>query len=127
LADSLEALVSTLADHARNDPNFARALGAALQELGGSSPLTNGERPRRKGGRRPPGPFDPFETYSEGVGALRARLETCDVDQLKDIVAEHGMDYDRLAMKWKTTERLIERIVETVETRVRKGEAFRPR
>ena len=48
-----------------------------------------------------------------------------DTEQLKDIVAEHGMDTAKLAMKWKSSERLIEFIVSTVEARADKGRAFR--
>ena len=34
-----------------------------------------------------------------------------DVDQLKDVVAQHQMDRAKLAMKWRTPERLIDLIV----------------
>jgi len=47
------------------------------------------------------------------------------LDQLRDIVAEHGMDNDRLAMKWKDSHRVIDRIVERVVDRSEKGSAFR--
>lgn len=35
------------------------------------------------------------------------------------------MDHDRLAMKWKNSDRVIERILEKVQTRSTKGSAFR--
>lgn len=57
---------------------------------------------------------------------LRERLATLDLEALRDIVAEHGMDHDRLAMKWKDNGRVIDRIVEKVATRTAKGSAFRP-
>jgi hypothetical protein len=34
------------------------------------------------------------------------------------------MDHDRLALRWKNPQRLIERIVETVITRSQKGDVF---
>ena len=40
------------------------------------------------------------------------------------MIAEHGMDRDKLAMKWKTPDRLIERIVDTVRSRSAKGDVF---
>ncbi|MFG2683889.1 hypothetical protein ACGFYH_34245, partial [Streptomyces sp. NPDC048392] len=49
------------------------------------------------------------------------------LEQLRDIIAEHGMDHDRLAMKWKDPQRVIDRIVERVESRTAKGAAFRGR
>ena len=56
---------------------------------------------------------------------LRDALKPLTVEQLKDIVAAYGMYQDKLAMKWTTSSRLIERIVETSITRARKGDAFR--
>jgi hypothetical protein len=35
------------------------------------------------------------------------------------------MDRSKLAMKWKTKDRLVELIVSTVASRARKGDAFR--
>ena len=52
---------------------------------------------------------------------------TLDLEQLRDIVAEHGMDHDRLAMKWKDRQRVITRVVERVAARTAKGSAFRGR
>jgi hypothetical protein len=80
----------------------------------------------RAGGRRTAPVFDPFVIYREdGLEALRQRLEDLSVEQLKDIIAEHGMDRDKLAMKWKTPDRLVERITMTVSSRAQKGDVFR--
>jgi hypothetical protein len=128
LAAALESLLDVVANEAAANTKFADALGTALAEItagpgghGARSPRPNS----RRGGRRPPGPFDPFEVYASGESELRRRLGECDVEALKDIVSEHGMDHDRLALKWKSPERLIERIVDTVAARSRKGDAFR--
>jgi hypothetical protein len=56
---------------------------------------------------------------------LRNRLRQLSLDQLRDIIAEYGMDPDKLAMKWKSTERLVDRIVEVARGRSTKGDAFR--
>ena len=47
------------------------------------------------------------------------------VEELKDIVADHGMDPGKLVMKWKSPDRIIDRIVEISVGRTRKGDAFR--
>ena len=78
-------------------------------------------RPRR----RKPGPFDPMALHRENPNSLRPRLEALAIDELKDIIAEHGMDRSKLAMKWKTKERLVDLIVTTVKSRSEKGDAFR--
>jgi hypothetical protein len=56
---------------------------------------------------------------------LRNRLGSLDLEQLRDILAEHRLDHDRLAMKWKDPARVIDRIVERVAARASKGSAFR--
>ncbi len=55
--------------------------------------------------------MDPFEIYRRDPVALRPALEQLDIEQLKDVVAQYAMDARRLALKWKTPERLIERAV----------------
>lgn len=69
--------------------------------------------------------LDPFAAYAAGKERLRESLAALNVEQLKDIVAGYSMDSARLALKWKTPERLIDLIVSTVETRLKKGDAFR--
>lgn len=105
----------------RRDPGLAQRIERALGEAKRQHP-----RSGRPSHRRQPGPVDPFAVHeSGGQQKLRLELEQLDVEQLKDIVAEHGMDRTKLAMKWKTPGRLIELIVETVVARAKKGDAFR--
>jgi hypothetical protein len=119
LADALAGLVQTVADEALRTPRFANALSAAA--LGDAADV----KPRRTG-RRAPGVIDPFAVYGEtGESGLRQHLGELDLEQLRDIVAEHGMDHDRLAMKWKDSGRVIDRIVDKVAARAAKGSAFR--
>ncbi|NNC27860.1 hypothetical protein HKM21_01060 [Longimicrobium terrae] len=80
---------------------------------------------RKRTGRRAAGVLDPFAVDQEGDGVLRARLAALSLDELKDIVAEHGMDPSKLAMKWKKPDRLVDLIATTVRERLHKGDAFR--
>lgn len=75
--------------------------------------------------RRAPGLFDPMTVYREQPETLKPRLEGLEIEQLKDIIAEHGMDRAKLAMKWQKKDRLIELIITTIQTRTQKGDAFR--
>jgi hypothetical protein len=61
----------------------------------------------------------------QGENALRGALTPLNVEQLKDIVAEYGMDTSKLALKWKSRDRLQDLIVATVRDRLAKGDAFR--
>ena len=79
----------------------------------------------RKSNRRKPGAFDPLAVFRESPNDLKPRLEALGVEELKDIIAEQGMDRSKLAMKWKTKERLVDLILSQVKARVEKGDAFR--
>jgi hypothetical protein len=128
LARRLDRVFAAVAGQAANNPDFAAALIAAIGDAPAPKPGTAMSRPPavRKGHRRAPGPFNPYAVLAaDGEEGLRKRLADCDAEELKNIIAEHGMDHDRLAMKWKTTDRLTGRIVETTISQTRKGEAFR--
>lgn len=125
LAGQLVRLFTAIATEAGRAPRLANALTRALRE---PSPAQDESRPAgaRSGNRRNAGPFDPFTVHAEGgEQLLRERLISLSLDQLRDIIAEHGMDNDRLAMKWKDPQRVIDRIVERVNSRSEKGSAFR--
>jgi hypothetical protein len=120
LAQQLSNLLHAAAEEAGNNPAFAAALSKALSVRAAAGTRT--KRPHR----RAAGPFDPFAVMNEaGEIGLRAKLGELDLGQLRDIVAEHGMDHDRLALRWKDPGRLIDRIVEKVNGRNSKGSAFR--
>ncbi|MFF9020670.1 hypothetical protein [Streptomyces eurythermus] len=126
LARSLMLLAEVVAEEAARTPRFSRALTKALAAAVPAGPERASERGRNRSRRRAKGLLDPFAVFTEvGPEGLRKRLGTLDLEQLRDIIAEHGMDYDRLAMKWKDPQRVMERIVERVEARSAKGSAFR--
>ncbi|BDB59671.1 MULTISPECIES: hypothetical protein [Rhodococcus] len=134
-AGALVALVQVIADEAARTPRFAKALAGALSVTADpSAPIpapTPVARPAAartsaRRSRRAPGAFDPFVVYREsGEATLRERLSSLGVEQLKDIIAEHAMDYDKLAMRWRTPSKLQDRIVERVKALTTKGDAFR--
>jgi hypothetical protein len=121
LETRLRALLAVIVEEAHGNPEFEARLIAAL---GDKAAPASADRAHRS--RRDPAVLDPFTTYAEGEHVLRQRLEGLSLEELKDIVAEHGMDKSKLAMKWKSEDRLIELVVATVGSRSRKGDAFRP-
>ena len=128
----LRDLAAVVSDEAERNPEFSERLQAVLQltavPAAGRShfaPRRAMSEPRRAANRRPPAVLNPIELALQGEAALRARLEPLTLDQLKDIVADYGMDQDKLVMKWRTSQRVIERIVETAVRRAHKGDAFR--
>ena len=134
-AGALVALIQVIADEAARTPRFAKALAGALSVTADPSAPTPAPAPAARPAaartsarrsRRAPGAFDPFVVFREsGEATLRERLSTLGVEQLKDIIAEHAMDYDKLAMRWRTPSKLQDRIVERVKALTTKGDAFR--
>ncbi|QHG84431.1 hypothetical protein [Rhodococcus rhodochrous] len=136
-AGALVALVQVIADEAARTPRFAKALAGALSVTADPSAPTPvaapapaarpaAARTSARRSRRAPGAFDPFVVFREsGEATLREQLSTLGVEQLKDIIAEHAMDYDKLAMRWRTPSKLQDRIVERVKALTTKGDAFR--
>lgn len=108
-----------LAEVGRNDELRQRLADI----LGGTVAQTNAST--RRSARRKPGSFDPMAVYREQPDNLLRRLGGLSVEELKDIIAEHGMDRTKLARKWKEKDRLIELILNAVKSRSQKGDAFR--
>lgn len=133
LKNSLHRLVRAVLEEAERNPAFE----AALQEALGGPPLkpkepkppkgaeTPGGDPKRPKNRRAPAALDPVQVVRSGEATLREQLAKLNVEQLKDIVAEYGMDPGRLVVKWTSSERLIDKIVELSLSRASKGDAFR--
>ena len=118
----LARVFRVILDEAEQNAAFASRLDEALGTSAGHA-ITS--VPRQARGRRSPAVLDPVSGYREGEEALRSRLRDLGLEQLRDIVAEYGMDPDKLAMKWKSTDRLIDRIVDVARGRATKGDAFR--
>lgn len=121
ISETLKLIVEAVTVEAGRNPAFAASLERALEGAQGQAR----DQPKRPH-RRAPGMIDPFAVFADaGEDGVRRSLSELSIEQLKDIVAEHGMDRSKLAMKWKTSERFIELILETVASRSRKGDAFR--
>lgn len=116
----LRELFAVIVEAVKNDSGLAERVGRAL------GIATTEPRKRLKGrNRRNPAPFDPFIDYAQGEEVLLARLRQLDIEALKDIVAQYGMDPSKLALRWKTPERLVSFILSTVRARSTRGDAFR--
>lgn len=120
--DAARSTVKRLLDVVLEEMEANSAFAAKVEAVLAQPPQPEAKRSNR----RPPAVLDPFAVFAESAGnGLRTSLASLSVEQLKDVVAQHGMDRTKLAMKWKTPDRLIDLIVEIVEARSRKGDAFR--
>jgi hypothetical protein len=128
LRKTLSSLVTVITDEAGKNEAFRANLERALGENLGQAGRVQAPGPigkARKGGRRTPAVLDPVELAKQSEGELRAQLAILNLEQLRDIVAQYGMDPGKLVMKWKDTQRIVDRIVELALARAKKGDAFR--
>lgn len=134
LRNTLNRLIRAVIEEAERNHEFERALNDALRtETSGKHKQPKktaavepaGSEAKRGKNRRTPATLDPVQVARDGETALRVALEKLTLDQLRDIVAEYGMDPGRLVMKWADSARVIDRIVELSAARARKGDAFR--
>lgn len=127
LRRTLNALAKAVADEAEHNDRLREQLEAilGLGTVKRSAPAESEGDIRRRGGRRAAAVLDPVEVIRHGENELRRQLALLELEQLRDIVAQYGMDPGKLVMKWKDVERVTDRIVELASTRAKKGEAFR--
>lgn len=129
--DRLARAFDAILDEARNRPQFRERLVQALipDTVPNASPPRGqtATRPTSRGRHRRDLPVvDPLELFQEGrEDRLREALADLNIEQLKDIVAEYGLDPSKLAMKWKKRERIEDLIVTTIAERLAKGSVFR--
>ncbi len=128
LQKTLSALVRAITAEAERNQAFKESLERALTidygTTGGRQPPSTADA-TRKGRRRTPAVLDPVELVRQGEDVLRDRLGNLNLEQLRDIVAQYGMDPGKLVIKWKDTNRIMDRIVEIALSRATKGDAFR--
>ncbi|CAN5702663.1 hypothetical protein BH23GEM9_BH23GEM9_20190 [soil metagenome] len=121
----LRALLAAVEAEAERNSVFAAELSHALGIVDG----TESSAPKlkaRKAQRRSKGAFNPMDALRDaGENGLRRELASLNIEQLKDIIAENGMDQRKLAMKWKSADRLTDLIVTTAHARIVRGDVFR--
>jgi hypothetical protein len=116
----LQRLFAVLVEAVKSDPSMANR----VEEVLGLSEKLSPPRSEKRN-RRSPAPFDPYTEYAVGEQTLLSNLHNVDIEALKDIVAQYGMDSSKLVMKWRTPDRIIDHIVATVRARAQQGDAFR--
>ncbi len=123
MAEFLRLLASEL----ETNKSLARRLSGPFSDyLNGQK--AESSRPGKS--RKPSGTegFDPFKIYYEkgGVG-LMASLQDMEINTLKSILSEYGLDPARTYTRWRKHERLSSLIVERVKALSTKGNVFGPR
>ncbi len=129
----LNALLREVIAEAEANPAFQERLMKALgheekpvkASVQQKRPARQAEQ-KRSSNRRPPAVLDPVQLARNGESELREALAKLDIEQLRDVVADYGMDPGKLVMKWRDESRVVDRIVEVARGRAQKGSAFLP-
>ena len=126
---TLKNLLDAVIEEAERNPEFSNKLENILSGSISAEPekasakMSTGAK--RSGNRRAPAALDPIALIEDGEDALLEQLSNLTDKELKDIIADYGMDPSKLAMKWKNRDRLINLIIDTSHRRASKGDAFR--
>ena len=133
LKRAMRNLATVIVEEADRNPDFASRVREALGLFANETKTSRSRRendvattgPTRGRNRRTPAILDPIRLVLEGEQVLREQLSPLTLDQLKDIVSDHGMDPSKLVMKWRTKNKIVDHIVDIAISRSRKGDAFR--
>ena len=117
----MKALYDLVIKEAENNEVFAEKLELIM--LNPEKERKTGST-KRSGNRRDKAILDPILLAEEGKLSKEV-LEPLTDKELKDIIADYGMDPSKLAMKWKDRDRVIKLIIDTSQRRASKGDAFR--
>jgi hypothetical protein len=120
--ERLQALFRTIMDEVTQNPGFAERIAAVLNADSVSRAPRLVEKEKKRNRSR--AVLDPINLARQSPQQLRSRLEVLNLEQLRDIVSEFGMDPGRLVAKWKRKDRVIEHIEQMALQRAKKGDSF---
>ncbi|MFR4397003.1 MAG: hypothetical protein ACLT4A_00210 [Anaerobutyricum soehngenii] len=124
LKKNMKVLFNLIVDEAEKNEEFAEALSKIFCKETPGKKIKNNTGEKRASNRRDKAILDPIKLAEDGELSADVLLPLSE-KELKDIVAEYGMDSSKLAMKWKAKDRLIQLILDTSFRRASKGDAFR--
>ncbi len=124
LKKNMKALFDLIVDEAEKNEEFAESLSKIFSNEISEKKSKDNTGEKRGYNRRDKAVLDPIK-LAENDKLTADVLSTLTEKELKDIIADYGMDTSKLAMKWKNRERLIQLILTTSFRRASKGDAFR--
>lgn len=121
---NMKALFDLIVDEAEKNEKFAESLSKIFSDETSKKRTKDNIGEKRATNRRDKAVLDPIKLAEDGE-LTADMLSSLTEKELKDIVADYGMDPSKLAMKWRDKERLIQMILDTSFRRASKGDAFR--
>ena len=124
LKKNMKALFDLNIDEAEKNDEFASSLSKMFCNDTVETKAKDSSIGKRASNRRDKAVLDPIKLAEDGELSAEV-LSPLTEKELKDIIADYGMDPSKLAMKWKDKDRLIQLILDTAFRRASKGDAFR--
>ena len=124
LKKNMKALFDLIIDEAEKSEEFASSLSKIFCNDTVETKAKDSSIGKRASNRRDKAILDPIKLAEDGELSAEV-LSPLTEKELKDIIADYGMDPSKLAMKWKDKDRLIQLILDTAFRRASKGDAFR--
>lgn len=124
LKKNMKALFDLIIDEAEKNEEFSESLSRIFNNETPEKKTKGNTGEKRASNRRDKAVLDPIK-LAEDSELTADMLSHLTEKELKDIVADYGMDPSKLAMKWSDKERLIQLILDTSFRRASKGDAFR--
>ncbi|BDH60246.1 hypothetical protein MTP04_03760 [Lysinibacillus sp. PLM2] len=124
-AKKIEMVFSEKEVH-KNEQKGKSSRKPKLETTASATTTTTSTTTKKRTRKRNPALFNPEIVLSEkGKEGLFDSLNQLEIDQLKDIVSEYGMDPAKKVMRWRTKEKIVTHILEVTNNWMQKGEAFR--
>ena len=120
----IKEFFNIIVDEAEKNDEFAKSLYNIFENNEEKIKPAISKEPKRSPKRRDKAVLDPIK-LSEDNKLTKDILAELTEKELKDIIADYGMDSTKLAMKLKDKDRLIQLILESASRRATKGNAFR--
>ena len=129
VASALSRLTAIVIEESARNSDFASKIqfvfaepGSCISEDDTSNETSNIQRRRN---RRDPAVLNPFDMIPNDETKLVECLRSLTEKELKDIIAQFGLDPTNRSMQWRKKERLIQSILEATRRKTAKGNAFR--
>lgn len=104
LKKNMKALFDLIVDEAEKNEEFAEALSRIFNNETPEKKTKDNTGEKRASNRRDKAVLDPIKLAEDGE-LTADMLSPLTEKELKDIVADYGMDPSKLAMKWRDKER----------------------
>lgn len=117
----LKEIIEIILEEAKKNKDFEEALKGALYRE--KSDLVKAKTKCRI--KRESAKINPLIEVEKGENDLRQKLEELNIQELKNVIYDYGLDNMKNSVRWKKKEKFVNLIIEMSKKKISKGNAFR--